>query len=1046
MFSALKSRLLGIFLFTLLFTSFLFSLPVPAAAASFTAPNTESDVPQNSHTYTQTVLIDILSAISCQIVGIDPTDTSKSCLTVNPETHKIGYAPQQDGQLGGVIGVLTDQIGVLYTAPAGSGQYVSYMASNFGIVKPAVAANTAKQDCTRVGQDPKEGVGFCSLQPIFELWKTSLNVAYFILVLVFIFIGVAVMLRIKIDPRTVMTVQNQIPRVVICILLITLSYAIAGFMIDMMWTGTYVGINAIASGKNDVLLPGCGGGGNNEDNAESKPDGASGYLSGDPTNPRRLSAIATSKLLDTPISYFNQVFHSNDDGVGNCDSVQNGFSGGIFHVTQAVSHAIGGLVRDVITQLLGQRDCNPVKAGFQAITGGLFGGGEIKDCASKVLSSVFGFLANIISWLIILCAILISLFRVWFKLIQAYIHILFYVIAAPIWIAMGLIPGRPLGFENWMRNLFANMAVFPLTAFLFVAARVFLDAFNVQDSTRVNPNSSFIPPLVGNPNMEVFGTLLAFGVVLMAPGLLDLLKEKMKAQGTKIGGLAAASMGAAVGAATAVPKRQWANLTAKDQYGGATGPVSAMTQNMGRKFMTSSKSPVQWVPGVKNWAENRQRRKDRSRSGMGYTTPEEYKKRQEKLGVRTTEGNVMGNRSAAGQGEGSTPQGQLQRQGRQWPPQNGGPLPGLPTNPKSPTTPGGQGMARELPQGWKGQGWKGTPVNKPEDMARIGAMGQGSQKSQIPSWKKPSEGIAANTNQDMSRIRKMGQSPFKQDAGNQPAGGKQIGSLNVNKLTAGQLSVQGGLGGKHEPAPGIAPAPKPWTQTFKEAGQSVKEGWKDMNKADENLGTPQPAEGSAKPAITDIGQASSHNESKTKHMAEEFAHRMNKYQEHEGGEEPAQPAPAIKHSEPQTNMAMPQEVTHQESQSSQIEEAFAHKFNNYKAHEGGEEPAQPAPTIKHNIQTSQPEEHVQEQPTIITKHSEPPQINEPAPQHVTQDVTRTIHIKTERGNVEEAAPVSTQHINHAPTTTSMHPGGQGATEKEGSKPAPKPEAPTNRKK
>ena len=76
MFSALKSRLLGIFLFTLLFTSFLFSLPVPAAAASFTAPNTESDVPQNSHTYTQTVLIDILSAISCQIVGIDPTDTS----------------------------------------------------------------------------------------------------------------------------------------------------------------------------------------------------------------------------------------------------------------------------------------------------------------------------------------------------------------------------------------------------------------------------------------------------------------------------------------------------------------------------------------------------------------------------------------------------------------------------------------------------------------------------------------------------------------------------------------------------------------------------------------------------------------------------------------------------------------------------------------------------------------------------------------------------------------------------------------------------------
>jgi len=43
------------------------------------------------------------------------------------------------------------------------------------------------------------------------------------------------MFRVKLDPKTVVTIESAIPRIVIGIILVTFSYAIAGFLIDLMW-------------------------------------------------------------------------------------------------------------------------------------------------------------------------------------------------------------------------------------------------------------------------------------------------------------------------------------------------------------------------------------------------------------------------------------------------------------------------------------------------------------------------------------------------------------------------------------------------------------------------------------------------------------------------------------------------------------------------------------------------------------------------------------------------------------------------------------------
>ena len=104
---------------------------------------------------------------------------------------------------------------------------------------PADLAYWVRDTATTLGFAPRQamaqGVGFNGLTPLLPIWKAFRNMAYVLLALAMIIIGFMVMLRQKIDPKTVVTVQNALPRIVIALILITFSYAIAGFLIDIMY-------------------------------------------------------------------------------------------------------------------------------------------------------------------------------------------------------------------------------------------------------------------------------------------------------------------------------------------------------------------------------------------------------------------------------------------------------------------------------------------------------------------------------------------------------------------------------------------------------------------------------------------------------------------------------------------------------------------------------------------------------------------------------------------------------------------------------------------
>ena len=80
-----------------------------------------------------------------------------------------------------------------------------------------------------------QGFGYSGLTWIQKYWKGFRDISYVLLVLVVIIIAFMVMFRVKLNPQTVISVQSALPKVIIALILITFSYAIAGFAIDLMY-------------------------------------------------------------------------------------------------------------------------------------------------------------------------------------------------------------------------------------------------------------------------------------------------------------------------------------------------------------------------------------------------------------------------------------------------------------------------------------------------------------------------------------------------------------------------------------------------------------------------------------------------------------------------------------------------------------------------------------------------------------------------------------------------------------------------------------------
>lgn len=132
----------------------------------------------------------------------------------------VGTMDGEGNYTAGIIPSAAGFVAAMYSHPPASAQsYVAYVMDSVGIAQPAYA----------------QGLGFSALSPILSAWIVFRNIAYFFFVAVFVVIGFMIMFRQKISGQAVVTAQQAIPSIIIALVAVTFSYAIAGFLIEIMY-------------------------------------------------------------------------------------------------------------------------------------------------------------------------------------------------------------------------------------------------------------------------------------------------------------------------------------------------------------------------------------------------------------------------------------------------------------------------------------------------------------------------------------------------------------------------------------------------------------------------------------------------------------------------------------------------------------------------------------------------------------------------------------------------------------------------------------------
>ncbi len=341
---------------------------------------------------------------------------------------------------GGTIGFMNSMVLAMMQKPGNvsSVEYLADLGNNLGVIPKEAYA---------------QGTGFVSLAPVLTIWKAIRDFVYLIYVVVFFIVGFMILMRKKIDPRTVISVETALPKLIIALILITFSYAIIGFMVDIANLASRV-IAGFFVGK--ILLQ-----------SSSSPE---------------------------QTNFINQIFSSN-----------------IFYLVRPIG------------------DVFQIAEHAQNATMGSWAGPFVYVTTALI----FGF------------AVLFITFKIFFALLGPYVGIILSIIFAPFEILMTTIPGNEASITNWIKNVMAKIAVFPVVFFLLLIAASF-GAYNPNSSGLCfgdkncfnwQPEKSIKPSLSNNLNLvmapfgnwsPVIGDLIAFGILFTIPATAQLVQNALK--------------------------------------------------------------------------------------------------------------------------------------------------------------------------------------------------------------------------------------------------------------------------------------------------------------------------------------------------------------------------------------------------------------------------------------------------------------------------------------------------------------------------------------
>ncbi len=156
---------------------------------------------------------------------------------------------------------------------------------------------------------------------------------------------------------------------------------------------------------------------------------------------------------------------------------------------------------------------------------------------------------GLIIGIIILITVFITLIRIAWMLLKAYVNLILATIFAPLWLLPGVMPGNN-AFSKWLRGIVAELSIFVTTTMLFLFSFYFIGPLNAPLTAlplfSVGPLDTshgllIPPPLAGGSIGTTEGrfAILGFGLFLIIPGIADKIRKALQAPvldfGTELG-------------------------------------------------------------------------------------------------------------------------------------------------------------------------------------------------------------------------------------------------------------------------------------------------------------------------------------------------------------------------------------------------------------------------------------------------------------------------------------------------------------------------------
>lgn len=164
------------------------------------------------------MVLNTITAVSVGIGGAG-TETLNIPETSSLETAEGEYNPYLRGGALGAVAMASDTLYDNLPNIRTGDFFRQALANNILNIQPAYGQST--------------GVDILNTSGIMTLWKVFRNISYIFMVIVLLAFGLMVIFRYRTDPRTVVTFQMAIPRVAVSLVLITFSYPIGGFLMDL---------------------------------------------------------------------------------------------------------------------------------------------------------------------------------------------------------------------------------------------------------------------------------------------------------------------------------------------------------------------------------------------------------------------------------------------------------------------------------------------------------------------------------------------------------------------------------------------------------------------------------------------------------------------------------------------------------------------------------------------------------------------------------------------------------------------------------------------